>query len=92
MPVEACKIECSKLAMDKGTELVSRLAEFMKEKLKGYDVKVDGTTVIVSGEGGVTKRKVRLYIKKFLHKNELKDTFKVIAGNAETFVIHKMKK
>ena len=92
MPVETCKIDCGKLAMDKGTELVNRLAKFLKEKMSDCDVKVEGSTVILSNESGVVKRKVKFFIKKFLYKNELKEDYKIISDGSDTLIVHKIKK
>jgi len=59
-------------------KLVEKLSDFLKEKTGG-DVTTEGKTVTVKGEGeALGKKYVRIVIKKFLHKHELSDSFKVI--------------
>ena len=59
-------------------KIVEKLSDFLKEKTGG-DVTTEGKTVTVKGEGeALGKKYVRIVIKKFLHKHELSDSFKVI--------------
>ena len=82
------KVEASEL---KGEgKIVEKLADFLKEKTGG-DVITEGKTVTVKGEGeALSKKYVRIIVKKFLHKNELSDTFKVI-GDEEALKIKERK-
>jgi len=71
------KVDASEL---KGEEakIIEKLADFLKDKTGG-EVTTEGKTVIVKGEGeALSKKYIRVTIKKFLHKHELTDTFKVI--------------
>ena len=71
------KVDASELKGE--TKLVEKLSDFLKEKTGG-DVATEGRTVTVKGEGeALSKKYVRIIVKKFLHKHELSETFKVIS-------------
>jgi hypothetical protein len=83
------KVDASEL---KGEEakLIEKLADFLKDKTGG-DVTTDGKTVTVKGEGeALSKKYVRITVKKFLHKHELTETFKVM-GDEESLKIKERK-
>ncbi len=82
------KVDASEL---KGEEkLVEKLADFLKEKTGG-EVSTEGKTVTVKGEGeALSKKYVRITVKKFLHKHELTESFKVI-GDEEALKIKERK-
>lgn len=70
------KVDASELKGE--AKLVEKLSDFLKEKTGG-DVTTEGKTVTVKGEGeALGKKYVRIVVKKFLHKHELSDSFKVI--------------
>ena len=72
------KVDASELKGDE-SKLIEKLADFLKEKTGG-DVSIDAKTITVKGEGAaLAKKYLRVTIKKFLHKHELSETFKVIA-------------
>jgi hypothetical protein len=72
------KVDASELKSDE-VKLFEKLADFLKDKTGG-DVTTDGKTVTVKGEGeALSKKYVRIIVKKFLHKHELSETFKVIS-------------
>jgi hypothetical protein len=71
------KVDASELKRQKG-DLIKGLADFLKEKTSA-DVTEASEMVMVKGEGdAVTKKYVKVLLKKFLHKQELKETFRVI--------------
>jgi hypothetical protein len=72
-----------------GEELIEELAEFLKEKT-GAEVDEATDTITVKGEA-VSKKYLRVLLKKFLHKKELKDYFRVI-GEKENLLMIKEKK
>jgi hypothetical protein len=83
------KVNASEL---KGGEskLFEKLADFLKDKTGG-DVTTDGKTVTVKGEGeALSKKYIRIIVRKFLHKHELSETFKVI-GDEESLKIKERK-
>ena len=72
------KVDASELKGDE-SKLIEKLADFLKEKTGG-DVSTDAKTITVRGEGAaLAKKYLRVTVKKFLHKHELSETFKVIA-------------
>lgn len=80
------KVDASELKGD----LISKLSDFLKDKTGG-EVSTDGKTVTVTGEGAaLSKKYVRVTIKKFLHKQELSETFKVM-GDSEALKIKERK-
>ena len=83
------KVNASELKGDEG-KLLEKLADFLKEKTGG-DVTTDGKTVTVKGEGeALSKKYVRIIVKKFLHKHELSETLKVI-GDEDALKIKERK-
>ncbi len=80
------KINLSELKSE-GKDIVKTLGDYLKEKTNA-DVITDAKLVTVKGEGeAVSKKYLRVLLKKFLHKNELKDSFRVIGGEEETLTI-----
>ena len=83
------KVNASELKGDE-SKLIEKLSDFLKEKTGG-DVSTEGKTVTVKGEGeALAKKYVRIIVKKFLHKHELSETFKVI-GDEESLKIKERK-
>ena len=71
-------------------KIVEKLMDFIKEKTAG-EVNTEGKTVVVKGEGeAFSKKYIRIIVKKFLHKHELTDTFRVI-GDEEALKIKERK-
>ena len=72
---------------DEGKEVIQGLADFMKEKT-GAEVTNESNKVTVKGEGAaVSKKYLRVLVKKFLHKQELKEYYRVIAGDEDTLKV-----
>ena len=71
------KVDASELKREKG-DVVKELADFLKEKTSA-DVTTESKEVTVKGEGeAVSKKYVKVLLKKFLHREELKETYRVI--------------
>ena len=84
------KIDASELKGE-GKDVVKSLADFLKEKTNA-EVTNESKLVTVKGEGAaVTKKYLRVLLKKFLHRNDLKDTFRVIGGEEETLKVKERK-
>ncbi len=80
------RIDISKLKSE-GSDLIKELAEFLKEKTRA-EVEIATNEIIVkSEEKAVSKSYLRVLLRKFLHKNELKDYFRVIGGKENTFIV-----
>lgn len=76
---------------NEGKQVVQALADFVKEKT-GSEVSEDSNKVTVKGEGkSVSKKYLRVLLKKFLHKQELKDYYRVISGDEVTLMVKERK-
>jgi len=74
-----------------GSDLIKQLTEFLKEKTKA-EVETTVDAIIVKGEGkNVSKKYLRVLLRKFLHKNELKDYFRVIGDEENTLMVKEKK-
>jgi hypothetical protein len=83
------KVDASELKGE-DSKIIEKLADFLKEKTGG-DISTEGKTVTVKGEGeALSKKYVRVTVKKFIHKHGLTDTFKVI-GDEEALKIKERK-
>ena len=76
------KINASEIKGE-GDNMVQKFADFLKEKTSA-DVSNESNTITVKGEGeAVSKKYLRVLSKKFLHKNELTETYRVISDEEE---------
>lgn len=78
---------------DKHGEEAKELADFLNSKVKAKINVGDREISLTSEEKGkiLSKNYVRVLLRKFLHKNELKDEFRVIAGKENILVIKERK-
>jgi hypothetical protein len=84
------KVNASELKGDE-SKLFEKLSDFLKDKTSG-DIANDGKTVTIKGEGAaITKKYIKITVKKFLHKHELTETFRVIADEENTLKIKERK-
>jgi hypothetical protein len=80
------RVDASELKRLKG-DLIKGLADFLKEKTSA-DVTEASEMVTVKGEGdAVTKKYVKVLLKKFLHKQELKETYRVIMAEDDVLKV-----
>ena len=76
---------------DEGKQVVQALADYVKEKT-GAEVTNQSNKVTVTGEGkAVSKKYLRVLVKKFLHKQELKEYYRVISGDEDTLKVKERK-
>ena len=84
------KIDISELKGE-GGDIVKDLVEFLKDKTKAdVDAGVNEVTV-KSEEKAVSRLYLRALLRKFLHRKELKDYFKVIGGKENKLVVKEKK-
>jgi hypothetical protein len=84
------KVNASELKGDEA-KLLQKLADFLKDKTGG-EVTTEGSTVTVKGEGdALSKKYLRVTLKKFLHKHELSESFKVISGGENSLKVKERK-
>jgi len=80
------RINISELKSE-GSNVIKELAEFLKEKTKA-EVETTLDAIIIKGEGkSVSKKYLRVLTRKFLHRSELKEHFRVIGDKENTFMI-----
>ncbi len=83
------EVDASELKGDEA-KLMDKLVEFLKEKTGG-EVTTNAKAITIKGEGAaITKKYVRITIKKFIHKHELTEQYRVI-GDKETLKIKERK-
>jgi len=71
------KVDASELKGDE-KDLISKLVDFLKDKTGG-EVTESSEVVTVKGQGeAISKKYVRITLKKFLHKHALTEQFRVI--------------
>ena len=76
---------------DEGKQVVQALADYVKEKT-GAEVTENSNKVTVKGEGkAVSKKYLKVLVKKFLHKQELKEYYRVISGDEDTLKVKERK-
>jgi hypothetical protein len=76
---------------DEGKQVVQALADYVKAKT-GAEVTNQSNKVTVTGEGKtVSKKYLRVLVKKFLHKQELKEYYRVISGDEDTLKVKERK-
>jgi glycogen debranching enzyme len=76
---------------DEGKEVIQGLADFMKEKTNA-EVTNESNKVTVKGEGAaVSKKYLRVLVRKYLHQKELKEYYRVISGDEDTLKVKQRK-
>ena len=84
------KINISELKSE-GSDVIKELTEFLKEKNKAeVDAGVNEITVKAEGKA-VSRLYLRALLRKFLHRKELKDYFRVIGGKENTLIVKQKK-
>ena len=80
------KVDASEIKREE-KNIIGKLADFLKEKTNA-EVTTEAETVTVKGEGeAVSKKYMRVLVKKFLHKQKLKEYYRVIAGEEDTLKV-----
>lgn len=84
------KINISELKSE-GSDVIKELTEFLREKTKAeVDAGVNEITVKAEGKA-VSRLYLRALLRKFLHRKELKDYFRVIGGKENTLIVKQKK-
>jgi len=84
------KINISELKSE-GSDVIKELTEFLKEKTKAeVDAGVNEITLKAEGKA-VSRLYLRALLRKFLHRKELKDYFRVIGGKENTLIVKEKK-
>jgi hypothetical protein len=84
------KVDISELKSE-GDETIKELARFIKEKTSA-EVNTRGSEIVVTGEGkAVSKTYLRVLLRKFLHRVELKEYFRVIGCKENLLKVKEIK-
>lgn len=83
--VEA-KIDISELKSE-GSDLIKELTTYLKERTNAEVDAGVNDIIVKSEEATVSRTHLRLLLRKFLHKKELKEYFRVIGGKENTLVV-----
>jgi hypothetical protein len=78
-------IDIHDLRSNSGNEAVEDLVTFLKEQLK-IDIDASGDEFAIDTEKH-SKPYIRTVLRKFLHRTELKEDFRVIAGKEHSLII-----
>jgi len=75
------------------SEQIKELEKFLKDKVKAEIDVADREITLKPAEKGEMPKKdyIRVLLKKFLHKAELREDFRVIAGKENTLIIKERK-
>jgi hypothetical protein len=84
------KVDASELKGDEA-KIFEKLVEYLKEKTGG-ETSAEGKIVTVKGEGAaLSKKYIRVTLKKFIHKHELSEGFKVISNGENALKVKEIK-
>lgn len=84
------KIDISELKRG-GSDIIKELAEFLEERTKA-EVETAADEIIVKGEEKtVSRTHLRVLLRKFLHRQDLKEYFRVIGGEENTWIVKERK-
>jgi hypothetical protein len=84
------KIDVSELKKE-GGDTVKELAEFIKEKTKAEVETATNEMIVKSKEKPVPRTYLRVLLRKFLHKQELRENYRVIGGKESALMIKEIK-
>lgn len=84
------RVDISELKSE-GSDLIKELVEFLGEKTKVEVERATDEIVVKGEEKNVSRSYLRVLLRKFLHKQELKEYFRVIGGKENTLVIKERK-
>lgn len=84
------KVDISELKGE-GSNLIQELAEFLKEKTKAEVETAANEIIVKSEEKSVPRSYLRVLLRKYLHKQKLREYFRVIGGKENTLIIKERK-
>jgi hypothetical protein len=84
------KIDVSDLKSE-GGDVVKELAEFIKKKTKAEVETATNEIVVKSEEKAVSRVYLRVLLRKFLHKQELREYYRVLGGKENALMIKEIK-
>lgn len=84
------QVDVSELKAE-GEDVIKELADFLGEKT-GMEVETTADKIVLKAEGStISKKHLRVLLRKYLHKVGLKEYFRVISGKENTLIIKERK-
>ena len=74
-----------------GGDVVKELVDFMKQKTNSKIETAADEITVKNEEETLSKPQIRVLLRKYLHKTELKEYFRVIGGKENTLVVKEIK-
>ena len=88
--MSAIRIDISELK-NEGSDLIKELEEFLREKTGG-EITVSTNEVTVGHEDEfISRRHMRVLLRRFLHTTDLKDYFRIIGGKEDALIVKEKK-
>lgn len=69
-----------------GKEVIEQLAQFIRNKTAA-EVKNESNKLVIESDNSLSRKNLRVLLKKFLHQSKLREYFKVISGDGATLKI-----
>jgi hypothetical protein len=85
------EIDAQELKSKEESKIIEKFVEFVKDKTAG-EVTENAKALTVKGEGpAITKKYLRIVIKKFLHAHKLDDSYRVIGDDENALKVKERK-
>ena len=80
------RVDISELKSE-GSDIIKELVEFLEEKTKAEVETATNEITLKGEEKNISKKYLRVLLRKFLHRIELRDYFRVIGGGENIFIV-----
>ena len=84
------KVDISDLKSE-GKKVVEELVEYLNKKTEAEVDTVASELIVKGNEEKVSRSHLRVLLRKFLHKQELKKGFRVISGREDSWIVKEKK-
>jgi len=84
------RVDISELKSE-GSDTIKELAEFLEEKTEAEVETVTNEITLKGEEKNISKKYLRVLLRKFLHRIELRDYFRVISAGENTLIVKERK-
>lgn len=74
-----------------GGDVVKELVDFLKQKTNSKIETAADEITVKNEEETLSKPQIRVLLRKYLHKTELKEYFRVIGGKENTLIVKEIK-
>ncbi len=85
------RIDISDLKKE-GSDIIEELSKFLEEKTKAkVEAGTNEITVKGTKEEAISRTYLRVLLRKFLHKNDFRDVYRVIGGKDDSLIVKEKK-